>query len=133
MTKESAAHTAVFDFGFNPVNFFCEVGAPCFQVMDPVLCVQVFLFAVRRCVVDECRMCRRFRFVDVLFCLGLKRIEFVEGYTVMNNEFHAEVADCLFEKVEIGLCHDCGVLFDLFLKFVECLNNMFVHHPVVRA
>lgn len=31
----------------------------------------------------------------------------------MNNQLHANVGDCLFENIEIGLRHDCGVLFDL--------------------
>jgi len=38
----------------------------------------------------------------------------------MHIEFHAEIADALFEEFEIVVGHEFGCLFDLFFEFVEC-------------
>ena len=61
----------------------------------------------------------------------------------MDDELDAQIADGLFEKVEIGLRHHCRgrrgrracfcCVFDLGFKFAECSFDVSVHQRVVGA
>ena len=56
--------------------------------------------------------------------------QFVERETVTHIEFHAEIADSLFEEVEVIFGHEFGCLFDLGFEFIQRGFDLAVENEV---
>ena len=117
--EEAAAYIVVFDFWFKATDFVREIAAPLFQIEIPVLCVNVDL-VVAWCFVDECVVSGEFGGLLLLGNINSKLSQFLKRFAVVDVEFHAEVADCFFEKLKVVLRHQFMPFFDLCVKCVKC-------------
>lgn len=101
MSEESASHAGVMEFWCGSSDFLCEFATPRLQVEVRVLRIDVRFITAR----FVCEFLLRGEFGGLFFGLGLRLhlLQFVVALAVMHIEFDAEIAECLFEELKVGL------------------------------